>query len=180
MVLYGTEALGNQKQAYELLDRAVQEWCNMDTLPEIQRHPHGKPFFPDYPQVEFNLSHSGGLALCALDTGPVGVDIQVVKSWRAGLPRRVCSEQELGWLEGQQDRQAGFAVLWALKECRVKQSGLGLRMQIRDIAVPLPERWEGAVLLDGLQFQVYQGPGWAAAVCGETTPPDGIQWRALV
>ncbi len=38
----------------------------------------GKPYFPS-PRCQFNLSHSGTLALCALSDRPVGVDIQMVR-----------------------------------------------------------------------------------------------------
>ena len=40
----------------------------------------GKPQLIDFPQVHFNLSHSGDWALCVIsDDGPVGVDIEVVR-----------------------------------------------------------------------------------------------------
>ena len=53
-----------------------------------------KPYFPRHEELHFNLSHSGALALCALDAAPVGVDIQVIKPLRPALPRRVCSPRE--------------------------------------------------------------------------------------
>ncbi len=131
------------------------------------------------PQLEFNLSHSGRLALCGLDCQPLGVDIQIIKAWRPALPRRVCSEAELRWLEEQPDPTTGFSLLWSLKEARVKESGQGLRMPIREISVPLPPSWEAPVRLDALWFFTYQDTGWTAAVCGHTPPPPQIQWRSL-
>lgn len=41
-------------------------------MPELDRRPGGKPYFPHEEGLEFNLSHSGHLALCALDNAPVG------------------------------------------------------------------------------------------------------------
>ena len=179
MILYGTDNLDRDSRAYELLALAANEHWNFSALPEIRREEGGKPYFPDFSQNCFNLSHSGTLALCGLDDSPLGVDIQVVKQWRPRLPARVCCQRELDWLDRQDDPDLGFAILWALKEAAVKQSGLGLRTHIRDIQIPLPECWNGPVFLNDLWFQVYSGADWAAAACGLTPPPAKILWKSL-
>ena len=179
MVLYGTKNLTDDRQAYDLLTEAAEEHWYLSPLPEICREAGGKPFFPGLAHRQFNLSHSGSMALCGLDSAPLGVDIQVVKQWRTGLPGRVCCQAELDWLGRQPDPQLGFAILWALKEARVKQSGLGLRTQIREIHIPLPEQWDSPVLLDQLWFRVYTGERWAAAACALTPPPEKILWRTV-
>lgn len=177
MTIYGARGLTRREQARELLARAAAEEWGLPGLPALQRLPGGKPVFAAYPQLHFNLSHSGDLALCALDASPVGVDIQVVKPWRAGLFRRVCTPEELDWLEAQADPPSAFALLWALRECRVKESGLGLRTAIRDIRVPRPDTCP--CILDGLTFRTWSGEGWAAAACGHSDPPERICWREL-
>ena len=174
MVLYCADDLNNDGQAYDLLALAVRREWGLSPLPEIRREDGGKPYFPGLEQRQFNLSHSGTLALCGLDEAPVGVDIQIVKQWRPKLPARVCCQAELDWLDRQPDPGLGFAALWSLKEARVKQSGLGLRTHIREIKIPLPERWDGPVLLDGLWFRVYFGEDFAAAACGLTPPPENF------
>lgn len=179
MVLYGTSELTQRLQAHQLLAVATQEYWGLSPLPTLERQALGKPFFPDFPQYQFNLSHSEPFALCALDDQSVGVDIQAVKSWRKGLPERTCSASELGWLAKQPDLNIAFSMLWSLKEARVKQSGLGLRTSIREISIPLPEHTNSPVLMDGLWFRSYCGTGWTAAVCGFTPPPSTICWRHL-
>lgn len=177
MVIYGAEGLESRAQAWDLLALAAAEYWGLSPLPETARAPGGKPYFPGKPELRFNLSHSGALALCALDSRPVGVDIQEVKQWRPTLPRRVCTREELAWLEGQPRFWPAFTRLWALKEARAKAGGRGLTRPVREIRVPLPGA--GAARLDGLWFGCYQGPGWAAAVCGQSPPPEGILWRGL-
>ena len=177
MVIYGAEGLESRAQAWDLLALAAAEYWGLSPLPETARAPGGKPYFPGKPELRFNLSHSGALALCALDSRPVGVDIQVVKQWRPTLPRRVCTREELAWLEGQPRFWPAFTRLWALKEARAKAGGRGLTRPIREIRVPLPGA--GAARLDGLWFGCYQGPGWAAAVCGHSEPPEKIFKKVL-
>ena len=172
MVVYSAKNLTSRAQARGLLAVAVREMWGLSPLPEIARQEGGKPFFPEHENFHFNLSHSGELALCALDSLPVGADIQIVKQWRPSLPGRVCSSEELDWLEGQPDLWPAFTLVWALKEARAKESGRGLTSSIRDIRVPLPG--EGDARLDGLWFRTWTGPGWAAAVCGHNPPPEKI------
>lgn len=179
MVLYGTDNLSQRSQAYTLLSVSVKEHWGLSSLPEITRASNGKPRFSNADGLEFNLSHSGALALCALDTSPVGVDIQLIKSWRASLPSRVCSEDELSWLQEQDDFWRGFTALWALKESRVKQSGQGLTVPIRSISVPLPVSGQRSYFHQGLWFGLYSGENWMGAVCALDTPPSDIHWRTL-
>ena len=175
MVIYGARGLTSRGQARSLLALGAEEHWGLSALPEMARHEKGKPFFPGREELQFNLSHSGDLALCALDGAPVGVDIQIIKDWRPGLPRRVCSAAELAWLEEQPELWPAFTLLWTLKEARAKESGRGLTSSIRDIRVPLPAA--EAALFEGLWFRTWTGPGWAVAVCGHSRPPEALLWR---
>lgn len=177
MVIYSARGLTNRAQARDLLALAAKEVWGLAPLPEIACHEGGKPFFPGHEDLHFNLSHSGELALCALDGAPVGADVQLVKEWRPSLPRRVCGRSELAWLEEQPESWPAFTLLWTLKEARAKESGRGLTTSIRDIRVPLPS--EKPVLFDGLWFRTWSGPGWAAAVCGHSRPPEKFLEKTL-
>lgn len=179
MVLYGTDGLETRAQAYDLLAIAAKEHWGLSSLPQLVRGPLGKPAFVSGQGLEFNLSHSGNFALCALDHDPVGVDIQLVKSWRPSLPRRVCSPEELEWMERQEDAWRGFTTLWAMKESRAKQSGQGLRGSIAAISVPLPCPGETLYAHQGLWFRLYFGPNWVGSACGTAPPPEEIHWHTL-
>lgn len=179
MVVYAADGLERRSQAYDLLSIAAEEHWGLTCLPPLVRSPLGKPAFSPILGREFNLSHSGSLALCVLDSTPVGADIQIVKSWRPSLPRRVCSPEEFGWLEQQPDFWNAFTALWAMKESRAKQSGQGLRGSIAAISVPLPRPGETLYAHQGLWFRLWSGRDWAGAVCGTTPPPDEIRWRSL-
>lgn len=178
MVIYGTTELSERRQARELLAWGAAEHWGLTPLPPLERGPMGKPFFAGLEGRCFNLSHSGTLALCALSDRPVGVDIQVVKHWRPGLPRKVCSDKELAWLEAEGDPWERFCVLWTLKECLVKQEGTGLNRRLSGIRVPLPKEEGSLMEQEGLWFRTYRGPGWRGAACGLEPPPERIWWRS--
>ena len=178
MQVYAVSGLTRRQQAWQLLALAAAREWGLSPLPGAAWTPEGKPFFPGLAGRCFNLSHSGPLALCALDGQPVGADVQVIKAWRPALPRRVCSPEELAWLgrPGSPGYWPRFTQLWALKECRVKQCGTGLRGAISSVSVPLPSGEETLLSLDGLWFRCYRGAGWRGAVCGLTPPPEELRW----
>ena len=63
--------------AYLILRHALWEQYRWRELPPIRLTSLGKPYFPDFPEVHFNLSHTTGAVLVALSGEPVGVDIEL-------------------------------------------------------------------------------------------------------
>ena len=166
MELYLCPDISSREDAYALLAWAVRRRWGLDRLPELARGEQGKPFFPAFPQYHFNLSHSGSLALCALDEQPVGVDIEGIRPHHPNLARRICSGEELTWLEGQTDTIGALCKLWTCKEALVKCRGTGLTVPLREIRVPLTCGGER----DGILFHAFGTAGWCACVCGHTEP----------
>ena len=70
-----------------LLLRAALEELGAEPGP-LAYGPQGKPFFPDRPELHFNLSHSGETVLCALSPSPVGCDVETISSARPELAAR--------------------------------------------------------------------------------------------
>lgn len=181
MILYGMTQLTSNVEAQWLLENAARRHWALEQLPKQSRGERGKPYFPNNPQWQFNLSHSGTMALCALSEHPVGVDIQMVRPWRERLLDRVCTSEERVWLRSRGDRVEDFAILWAMKESVGKQSGYGLPYPPSKLSVPVPEegadRMEQPICRRGeLWLRVYSGEGWAAAACGLEQPPQAIAW----
>ncbi len=99
---------------------------------------NGKPFFPDYPDIGFNLSHSGGWLLFAFlfDGGEVGVDVERIQQERdlSSVVQQYFSEEE------QTEIQSGdslplFYRYWTRKEALLKAYGLGLVDGLEEISL---------------------------------------------
>lgn len=120
---------------------------------------HGKPFIeaPASPvRVRFNLSHSRGVAACAVALErEIGVDVEE-KSTRVdveGVARTVFSPAGLAAFAAVApwQKRDHFFAKWTLKEALVKARGDGLTMDVQRIQVDLRE--DGALermLLDGV------------------------------
>ena len=170
MELYLCENISRREDAYALLSYACKHRWGFEVLPTIARGEQGKPYFPDFPQFHFNLSHSGTFALCALDEHPVGADIERIRPHHPKLADRICSSEELEWLAEQPDKVSALCQLWTCKEALSKYHGTGLTVPLRAIRVPLPPASEQ----NGLLFHSMATPEFRLCVCGHSTPSPMI------
>ena len=162
--LYGTEGVDGRLLAWSLLAWAIQDCWGWPSLPPVERSSRGKPSFSGVEDRWFSLSHSGGLALCALsDDGPVGVDVELVRPRRAGLPAYALSPGELARCDGSWEE---FFRLWTLKESWCKREDAPL-FPPRQLGTPPP-----------CPHRSYAGAGWQGAICCSGTPPEEIRWVA--
>lgn len=105
--------------AHRLLALAAEE-AGIALPLGLEELPGGKPYCPAAPAFHFNLSHSGGWAVCAVAPCPVGVDVQEERPVRPALLRK--------FSPGEQAQLAvrpasAFFDLWALKEAAAKCTG---------------------------------------------------------
>ena len=162
-VIDGVKGTDGRTLDWPLLELAARECWGWATLPPVERSLRGKPLFAGRSGRWFSLSHSGGIALCALSSAPVGVDVELVRPRRAGLPAYALSESERAGFDGTWE---DFYRLWTLKESWCKREDVPL-FPPREVRLPPP-----------CPYKSYAGEGWRAAVCCEAAPPDGILWRS--
>jgi 4'-phosphopantetheinyl transferase len=106
---------------------------------EFHHNVFGKPSLSAYPELHFNLSHSGGWALIGVSRdGPLGVDVEVHS---VAPPLEIApmvfsaAEQALIKSASSADRVALFYDLWVRKEALVKAIGQGLSLPFSEITV---------------------------------------------
>lgn len=125
--------------AGEMLARkAVAEWCDIaEESIVFDKREYGKPFAVGL-NVEFNISHSENMVVCAVDEKPVGVDVELIRPIDLGIAKRICTENELLYLFGHVPVEEGFSCvpnrdilmrfyeIWTAKEAYGKCSGTGV------------------------------------------------------
>lgn len=156
-----------------LLAAACQREWGLSPLPPIAKNRWGKPSFSpsEYANRQFNLSHSGDIAVCCLGERPVGVDFQLPRYSHPAFLDKLCSPQERDWLENFGDSQQAFALLWAMKESFVKYTGRGITRPISGILTPLPDElpseteWH-CIPMGDVIFSVRAFQGGMLSVCG--------------
>lgn len=156
-----------------LLRYALKEE-GIDNFPTVSEKKNGKPFFADYPQLHFNLSHSGSYAMCALSETEVGCDIQAEEETNLRIAERFFSEEEKHWLFSlpEEGRINAFCRIWALKESFIKTTGDGLRLPLEEFSVLPGEKIEflcppGYAGREYSFFEKTDIPGYSCACCVE-------------
>ena len=74
--------------------------------------------------LEFNLSHSGDYAICAISDDEVGCDIEKIKDVNLKIAKRFFSEEEYNNVL--KDNKLFFRY-WTLKESYLKAKGIGIK-----------------------------------------------------
>ncbi|HVJ45354.1 MAG TPA: 4'-phosphopantetheinyl transferase superfamily protein [Luteolibacter sp.] len=103
--------------------------------------PNGKPLLaPPFEGVHFNLSHCEDLALIAVDSAPVGVDLEPLSRAPSliGCEASFCHPDEISALPSDESaRGLGLLSIWTAKEAALKAIGTGLLHPPGEIFVDL-------------------------------------------
>ena len=144
----------------------------------------GKPFIEGNVDVQFNVSHTDGLALLGFTRKrQIGVDVEKIRFQDdpLGLAERYFSSHEtenLKKLSGD-ELETAFFRCWSRKEAYIKARGEGLSLPLDRFDVSVESR-QGQVLLAtrpdaseaerSVVLDLHVGGGYAAAVAVEVSP----------
>jgi 4'-phosphopantetheinyl transferase len=137
-----------------------------------------------HPGFDFNLAHSGDLALLALSSRGVGVDVEQLRDMPNALAiaRRFFSPGEVAALKRlpEGERRHGFFNAWTRKEALLKAVGAGLGA-LEEMEVSLAPDEMPAVLgapggAEAWQlFHLEPSPGFVGAVAVQAAPPPSVR-----
>ena len=106
--------------------KLIAEKCGCDIKDiHIYRDSKGKPF-THINNTFFSISHSGDFVCVAIDSVPIGVDIEVIRDINPAVIKKVCSDSDLIFLESG-DETLNFFKIWTAKEAYFKMVGTGIR-----------------------------------------------------
>lgn len=111
--------------ARELLLELLGEYCGFRQLPPMATYPGGKPYFPDYPQLHFSLSHCRGAVMAVVDGREVGCDVEdFCSDLSAEFLAVAFSDAERRAIRESASPCVELTRLWTRKEAVVKRSGI--------------------------------------------------------
>lgn len=125
---------------------AVSRFGIKEELSEIAKTDNQKPYFKNYPELHFNISHSGSAIAVAFSDSPIGVDIEKIRKVDMRVAERLFSKEELKTVKSLDGNEANvaFLKLWTAKEAAVKMKGLTLK----DITHPIPSHISTEIIGD--------------------------------
>lgn len=112
--------------AGDMLSRMmIADYCNVNYGNIVFcKNKYGKPFVKDLP-IEFNISHSKDLVICAINDTPIGVDIEKVRPVDINVIKKVCNKDELEYALND-NLYKHFFEIWTFKEAYFKCIGTGI------------------------------------------------------
>ena len=140
--------------AYLMLYLALRQRYGWRTFPEIAYGEHGKPWFPQHPEVHFNISHTAGAVLVGISDQPIGVDIEKIRPVSQRAMRRLADVST----------ERAFFQNWVRREARSKRSGNGIGTMMR-AETPLQQ--------GEFYYELDTFPGYVAGVATRDRSPLG-------
>ncbi|MGH0498963.1 4'-phosphopantetheinyl transferase family protein [Bacillus wiedmannii] len=140
---------------------------------KFNRNQYGKPFLKDYPNFNFNISHSGNYVLCAVDNKSIGIDVEEVKDIEyEDIAKSFFTEKEFDYIlnEDLNFQLNKFYELWTLKESYIKCCGQGLLMPLKSFTIEV-DQCENIRVSSNNEYRKYIfkrfdiGLGYKIAVC---------------
>lgn len=130
--------------AFRLLETALRTEYSLNEVPEFTFNENGKPFFLSHSPIHFNLSHCDKAVVCALNSRPVGIDVETIRAYDRELAQYISSPEEFEAIENSDDPALAFIVMWTKKESLCKMTGEGLsgKETIRNLLKTTSVRFE--------------------------------------
>ncbi|MBB6489164.1 4'-phosphopantetheinyl transferase family protein [Rhizobium lusitanum] len=108
----------------------------------IAMTPSGRPYLPDHPDIDFNISHTRDrVALAINHGGGIGIDIERLDAFSeedtVEIMPMILSEDELNQVRQSEPQYRRDVVLacWVRKEAALKCLGLGFRIDPKAVAI---------------------------------------------
>ncbi|MBN2322262.1 MAG: 4'-phosphopantetheinyl transferase superfamily protein [Spirochaetes bacterium] len=140
---------------------------------------YGKQAVENTGGIRFNSAHSGRWAVCAFDYGPIGIDIERIRTIDFDIRDLRFSEEEYKDLmeNNENERTSLLYDLWTLKESYVKAVGKGLSIPFDSFTIRMEPG--GTFIKNGKDRDTYRfrqyriDPGYSLSVCAmhDAFPP---------
>ena len=121
----------------QLLLRGLQMEHGITELPAISLGLFGKPFFPDYPGIHFNISHCRRAVVCIISDKNVGIDVECIDQFDQDLAQYISNPREFETIINSGNPALAFTICWTRKEsyCKLTGKGLDTRKEIQNILI---------------------------------------------
>ena len=107
-------------------------------------------------EVQFNFSHSGSIAVCAVSDNSVGVDVEKIRKVNIDIAKNKFCNSEYKKIMNSENPNETFFEYWVKKESYLKALGIGLRIPLMEFDVDEINNW---------QFYSHEISGYKICAC---------------
>lgn len=118
-------------KSFLVLENLLKSY-GLTECPEFSYSTFGKPYFTEYPDIHFNISHCSRGIACAVSDNPVGIDIEKIQ-YNDLTAQKVLDSDEYKKTKASCNPAGTFTEFWTKKESLLKLTGQGLVDNMRDV-----------------------------------------------
>lgn len=99
---------------------------------------YGKPYFSEFPEYHFSVSHTDKKIVYAHSDKPLGIDIEEISSFKSSylsIAKKYFTSDECRYIFESNDKEKRFFEIWTSKEAFVKCTGEGLYRSLNSFNV---------------------------------------------
>ncbi len=140
--------------------RGLKEYRLKESEVRIGYSKYDKPYLIDYPDIHFNLSHSGEMAIAVFSDNEVGCDIEQIRKLNVQIVQSCFTNEENNYISKNKNKDLAFTRIWTCKESFLKATGRGLNTNLKGCEILFKKgvfyiRDEKYVTLQTLQNEDY-------------------------
>lgn len=139
-----------------LLDKGLKEFSLCEKDMEYSFNEHNKPSFKYYPDIHFNISHSGKICIAVFSDKEIGCDVQKIGDLNNRIVNRCFTTKEQELVNFSKNPLEDFYKIWTMKESYVKAKGTGLSCSFNSFCV---------FDIKDYAFKTYIENGYAYSIC---------------
>lgn len=110
---------------------------------------NGKPRINNDIGINYSISHSDNIVICAVSRNNIGCDIEKIKKLSSNIAERFFCEGEKAYLNkfSDSDFENEFFRLWTIKESYIKMTGTGLRIGLDSFEISFDKKAENRAII---------------------------------
>ena len=123
-------------KSYELLCELLREWGSDIQQPVFEYNEYGAPSIQGGPY--FSISHCKEGIAVAVDSQPIGIDIESVRPFKEALMHKTMNASEQAAILSSDDPDWAFTRLWTKKEAVLKMRATGIISDLHEVLAAAP------------------------------------------
>jgi len=152
--------------AYLLLMKLLEE--NNIINPLFEKEKYDKPYISNYPNIHFNMSHSGEYVACVISDGNVGIDIEYNDDEiDLNIAKNYFFNNEYKNIMKSENPSNEFFKYWVLKESYMKYTGLGFNLNLDSFEIIINDKITLRDDKEDIKFNLFDINEYKLAVASE-------------
>lgn len=123
-------------KSYEILCELLREWGSDIQLPVFDYNEYGAPSIQGGPY--FSISHCKEGIAVAVDSQPIGIDIESVRPFKEALMHKTMNASEQAAILSSDDPDWAFTRFWTKKEAVLKMQATGIISDLHEVLSAAP------------------------------------------